>query len=197
MMNRLMIQACLLLVLAVPAIADTIESIPASPFIGPTQDKPGFPPPRAASDPSTLPRTLPSKAVRLWPQLPRMLSRGTLRSIWPSLPMMARMVTGPVGSATARIVGSKWILVRSRQSTASFLTGFNGFLSPQQTLRAMIGAPVSARFVKMTFANAGTAIDEVEIRAVPEPSSVALLGMGGLVMLGCVIRRRRRDKSAR
>src|SRR5262249_27517825 len=41
--------------------------------------------------------------------------------------------------------------------------GFNGAISGPQTVQASF-APVLARFVKLTFANAGTDIDEVEIR---------------------------------
>jgi len=40
-------------------------------------------------------------------------------------------------------------------------TGFNGVVSGSETIRAQFN-PVPARFIKITFANSGTAIDEVE-----------------------------------
>ncbi|HEX9331594.1 MAG TPA: hypothetical protein VF896_06885, partial [Anaerolineales bacterium] len=40
-------------------------------------------------------------------------------------------------------------------------TGFNGVVSGSETIRAQF-KPVPARFIKITFANSGTAIDEVE-----------------------------------
>ena len=240
MMNRLMIQAGLLLVLAIPAKADTIESIPASLFIGPTQDKPGFPPPQSSFRPFDITTDL---AFQGGPAL-----AAVAKDVIPghaAIHLAEFANDGSYGNGSSWIGNSpnSWLKVDLGQTTPidsiifgrnrleggfydrepgqftvsvslfdavyangddsndadeytqvfdSTLAGFIGFLSPQQTLRAMFGAPVSARFVKMTFANAGTAIDEVEIRAVPEPSSIALLGMGGLAKLGCVIRRRRR-----
>jgi hypothetical protein len=44
--------------------------------------------------------------------------------------------------------------------------GFSGQINGSDTLRISIPA-VNARFVKLTFANAGTAIDEVEVRLAP------------------------------
>ena len=44
--------------------------------------------------------------------------------------------------------------------------GFSGQINGSDTLRISIPA-VNARFVKLTFANAGTAIDEVEVRFAP------------------------------
>jgi hypothetical protein len=41
-------------------------------------------------------------------------------------------------------------------------TGFSGIVSGPETIRAQFG-PVMARFVKITFVNAGTAVDEVEV----------------------------------
>jgi hypothetical protein len=40
--------------------------------------------------------------------------------------------------------------------------GFNGIVSGPETIRAQFG-PVVARFVKITFVNAGTAVDEIEV----------------------------------
>ena len=48
-------------------------------------------------------------------------------------------------------------------------TGFDGVVSGSETIQASF-APVEARFVKITFENAGTAVDEVEAFMVQPPS---------------------------
>jgi hypothetical protein len=55
--------------------------------------------------------------------------------------------------------------------------GFSGFIAGANTvLIDFQSTPVTARYVKMTFANNGAAIDEVEVSMIPEPASLALLG---------------------
>jgi hypothetical protein len=49
--------------------------------------------------------------------------------------------------------------------------GFDGMISGSETIKAQFG-PVTARFVKIVFANAGTAVDEVEVFMV-QPLKVA------------------------
>ncbi|RPJ28212.1 MAG: discoidin domain-containing protein [Chloroflexi bacterium] len=46
--------------------------------------------------------------------------------------------------------------------------GFNGVVSGSETIRAQFG-PVTARFVKIIFSNAGTAVDEIEVFMVQPP----------------------------
>ena len=60
----------------------------------------------------------------------------------------------------------------------SALAGYSGTVNGPETLEAIFSSMASARYVKLTFANDGAAIDEVEIRgtAVPEPSSLLLAG---------------------
>lgn len=58
---------------------------------------------------------------------------------------------------------------------------FSGTTSPTQSVSVDFEtAPITARFLKLTFANAGTAIDEVEVfgTAVPAPATLALFGLG-------------------
>jgi len=51
-------------------------------------------------------------------------------------------------------------------------------------------APITAQFIKITFANRGAAIDEVEVRttSIPEPATLALMGLG---LAGIGYRRRK------
>lgn len=76
----------------------------------------------------------------------------------------------------------------------SVLAGYSGVVSGPETLRAIFSSAVSARFVKLTFANAGAAIDEVEIHAapaaVPEPSSLVLAGIVGCLTMARAYRQR-------
>lgn len=64
--------------------------------------------------------------------------------------------------------------------------GFNGLINGSNTVMVDFnGTPINARFVKLTFASSGAAIDEVEVfAAVPEPASAALIGvaLAGLAM---------------
>ena len=76
---------------------------------------------------------------------------------------------------------------------SSSALGYNGTIDGAQTLRATFASPVSSRYVRLTFANAGTAIDEIEVQAVPEPASLAAVALGGLAML----RRRRLPEDLR
>src|SRR5574338_1078436 len=46
--------------------------------------------------------------------------------------------------------------------------GFDGMISGSETIKAQFG-PIMARFVKIVFANAGTAVDEVEVFMVQPP----------------------------
>jgi hypothetical protein len=51
----------------------------------------------------------------------------------------------------------------------------------------------SARYVNLSFENAGTAIDEVQITAVPEPETYAML-LAGLGLIGGIARRRKEQR---
>ena len=57
----------------------------------------------------------------------------------------------------------------------SSLFGFNGFINGADTVKVDFTS-ASAQYVKITFANAGTAIDEIEVSNIPEPGSLAMLG---------------------
>jgi hypothetical protein len=52
-------------------------------------------------------------------------------------------------------------------------TGFDGIVSGPETIMAEFG-PVQARFVKITFQNAGTAVDEVEVFMARPPTLAAI-----------------------
>jgi hypothetical protein len=67
---------------------------------------------------------------------------------------------------------------------------FDGNIVGAQTLRAVFATSVSARYVKLTFANFGTAIDEVEIRVVPAPGALATVLLGAAPGVGLLLRRR-------
>lgn len=54
---------------------------------------------------------------------------------------------------------------------------------------------MSARYVNLSFENAGTAIDEVQITAVPEPETYAML-LAGLGLIGGLARRRKQKSMA-
>jgi hypothetical protein len=69
--------------------------------------------------------------------------------------------------------------------------GFSGSINGADTVLVDFhSTPVAARYVKMTFASLGAAIDEVEVSMIPEPSSLALLG-GALAAFGLTRRRRK------
>lgn len=69
--------------------------------------------------------------------------------------------------------------------------GFGGLINGSDTVFVNFNdAPVNARFIKMTFASSGAAIDEVEVfAAIPEPASLALVG---LALAGLALSKRRR-----
>ncbi|MFC1749832.1 discoidin domain-containing protein [Pseudomonadota bacterium] len=61
----------------------------------------------------------------------------------------------------------------------SSILGFNGIISGNQTVLVDLDSgPVTARYIKMTFSNAGTAIDEIEVNGVPVPATLALMALG-------------------
>jgi hypothetical protein len=63
-------------------------------------------------------------------------------------------------------------LVEYIQVYDSIESGFSGIVSGSETIRAQFG-PVMARFVKITFVNPGTAVDEVEVFMVQPPLFVS------------------------
>lgn len=63
----------------------------------------------------------------------------------------------------------------------SSVLSFSGYINQNDTVLTTFTDPVEARYIKITFANAGAAIDEVDVRgvsAVPEPASLLFLCTG-------------------
>lgn len=57
--------------------------------------------------------------------------------------------------------------------------GFSGIIQNTETIRSTFTSSYTARFIKLTFTNAGTAIDEIEVfgTAVPEASSFLMMSL--------------------
>ncbi len=72
----------------------------------------------------------------------------------------------------------------------SSLLSFSGNISGNDTILTTFDS-VNARYVKLTFANNGVAIDEVGVYAVPEPSAALLLGVGTIGFR--VLRRKKKE----
>jgi hypothetical protein len=70
----------------------------------------------------------------------------------------------------------------------SSILSFSGNISGNDTILTTFN-PVDARYVKLTFANDGVAIDELGVFAAPEPSTALLLGTG-IIGIG-VLRRKK------
>lgn len=70
--------------------------------------------------------------------------------------------------------------------------GFGGLINLGNTLVATSASPMTGRFVKLTFASVGVAVDEVEVfgSVVPEPATVLSLSVGSLFVAA---RRRKRN----
>ncbi len=83
----------------------------------------------------------------------------------------------------------------------SSTVGYSGAVNGTESLRAVFDSAVSARYVKMTFTNSGTAIDEIQINQlpatapVPEPTSLAIWSLISLAGAGWGFRRRRSEGS--
>lgn len=75
---------------------------------------------------------------------------------------------------------------------SSAALGFTGSITGPQTLKATFTNPVSARYIKLTVSATGTAIDEIQVGAVPEPSTIAF---GVIGVLGLAFRRIRNGRS--
>lgn len=97
-----------------------------------------------------------------------------------------------LGGFDDRDPGQVTIALSSTNTNGSFATvfdsGSNMVVSGNDGWRIDF-APASARYVRMTFSSAGAAIDEVQVTAVPEPGTCALL-TAGLLVLGVAARRK-------
>ncbi|MEQ8385866.1 MAG: PEP-CTERM sorting domain-containing protein [Coleofasciculus sp. A1-SPW-01] len=71
----------------------------------------------------------------------------------------------------------------------SELLGFGGFIAGSHTIQVSFD-PVVARYVKLTFENRGTAIDEVEVSATPVPEPLTILGSITALALGTLLKQK-------
>ncbi|MFT4548472.1 MAG: hypothetical protein ACI9MB_002425, partial [Verrucomicrobiales bacterium] len=88
--------------------------------------------------------------------------------------------------------GGSWIdigLLSYTDAGQDFAPGgtFDPYLRHQYDVSSVAG-PIMGNGVRISFLITGTAIDEIEINTVPEPSGVALLGLG---LVSLLLRRKR------
>ncbi|MGK0338118.1 MAG: hypothetical protein ACJAYE_001812 [Candidatus Azotimanducaceae bacterium] len=75
-------------------------------------------------------------------------------------------------------------LARETQFEAGFTAlGFSGQISGDDTISVSLDSGLTARYIKLTFANNGTAIDEVVVFGVPSPDTGLLFLLGGVALI--------------